>query len=821
MIKTDKEDHSSGVGNSQKVLQVVKSERLKIGIALAVILLITVIVYLPVFHNSLLNWDDPFYIKNNLLIRSFNLKEIFSTYVLGNYHPFTILILAVEYHLFGLNAIGYHGVNLFLHLVNVILVFYTVYHISDKTVVALVASLLFGIHPMHVESVAWAAELKDLLYTLFFLASYIFYLKYLEERIKELKIKELKNMESRTFFHSFILSLFHSKSTSAHQHISTSAHIQIFKFSNFYILALLLFLVSLLSKAMAASLPLVLLLTDYFKGRKINKKILLEKAPFFLLALIFGVVALFAQRSANAVTEITTYLFPQTLIFAAYGYVNYLFKLLLPLNLCAFYPYPGNNGTGIPIYYNAFVLILAALIVYIFYSVRFTKKIIFGMGFFTITILLVLQLLPVGKAIMADRYSYIPSIGIFYLAGEGLMFLWNNKLKWPAILLLSVTAVLFSVKTYARCGVWKNDMIFWNDVIDRYQTIEEAYYNRGVVNMYEKRNEDAIKDFNRALVLDPKYAEAYNNRGNVFLNENKNAEALADFKKALEFKPDYADAYYNLGLLYMNENRNEEAFKDFNKAIELKPDFAAAYNNRGIVFINENKNAEAIKDFSKAIELNPDGTDAYTNRGFVLMNEKRNADAINDFNKAIELDPGNAEAYYHLGRLFVIEKRYTEALNDFNKAVELKPDFAGAYSDRGNLFMNEKRNAEAINDFNKAIELESGNPKAYLTRGIVFVKENRNAEALNDFNKAIELNPDYAAAYTNKANLFFKEKRYEEAISIYSMAIALKTDYAQAYYNRGLAEFYSGKKVAACLDLKKAAGMGYRPAVDALARLCK
>ena len=203
---------------------------------LLVIVLISFLAFLPVLHNGFVNLDDDRYILNNPLLFSIDLKEIFSRYVEGNYHPFTMLIYAVEYQLFGLNAQGYHAVNLLLHLFNIILVFYAVFLISNKTIIALVAAMLFGIHPLHVESVAWASELKDLLYTFFFLAAYVCYLRYLNESKRK-----------------------------------------------FYLWCLILFLLSLLSKAMAVSLPLVLLLTDYFKGRKLNAKAWLEKIPFFAL----------------------------------------------------------------------------------------------------------------------------------------------------------------------------------------------------------------------------------------------------------------------------------------------------------------------------------------------------------------------------------------------------------------------------------------------------------------------------------------------------------------------------------------------------------
>lgn len=293
---------------------------------------------------------------------------------MGNYHPFTILTFAIEYYFFGLNETGYHTVNLLLHLMNAILVFRAVLLLGNKGGVALIAALFFGIHPLHVESVAWVSELKDLLYTFFFLASYIFYLKYIKGGHKK-----------------------------------------------YYIMALFLFLASLLSKAMAVSLPVVFILTDYFKGRKINKSTLVDKIPFFFLAIAFGIVAILAQKSFGA-TDVDKFPFLQRILFACYGFISYLLKLLFPLNLSAYYPYPVNSGENIPIKYYIYLIVFAGLMAGVIFSLRFKKDISFGIGFFAITIFLVLQLFPVGETFMADRYSYVPSIGIFYLAGEGLYY---------------------------------------------------------------------------------------------------------------------------------------------------------------------------------------------------------------------------------------------------------------------------------------------------------------------------------------------------------------------------------------------------------------
>ncbi len=561
----------------------------KIAGILFFILLISFLVYLPVWHGQFLNWDDDHYIRENPLITSLNLKDIFTTNVASNYHPLTILCLAIEYQFFKLNPTGYHVFNLFLHLLNTLLVFQVINKLSKNQLIALVAALLFGIHPIHAESVAWAAELKDLLYTFFFLLSYLFYLKYIAEQK-----------------------------------------------TSFYVFALLLFLLSLLSKAMAASLPVVFILTDFYLDRKFTIRTVLEKIPFFILALILGIVAVIAQKSTGA-TEMIVFPFVERIPFASYAYIHYLYKLVFPFQLCAYYPYPIRPGAELPVIYYAYVFLVIALAILLFYSLRYSKKLFFAFGFFTITVFLVLQLLPVGGAIMADRYSYIPSIGIFYLAGEGIQFLFDKKLKNAAILLLAVFVIFFSFKAYERSTIWNNSFSLWNDVIKQYQNVPPAYNNRGLIYRSDKKPKLAIEDFSKAIALDTTYFESYINRGNAYRDINKFDEALADYNRAIELKPNFFKAYINRGILFLGNKRNDEALADFNRTAQLKPEFSESYYHIGLVNYETKNYDEAIKNYNKALQLRPSYAEAFYSRGVSEYYSGQNGVACSDLKKAAGL----------------------------------------------------------------------------------------------------------------------------------------------------------------------------------------
>jgi protein O-mannosyl-transferase len=590
---------------------------------LAAILVVTLVSYFPVLFNHSFVWDDEKYIVTNSLLPTFNLKSIFTRNVMGNYHPITVLVLALEYHFFGLNPDGYHQVNLLLHLLNVILVFYAVSLICEKKEIALVAALLFGIHPMHVESVAWASGLKDMLYTFFFLLSWIFYLKYLGGQKRK-----------------------------------------------YYFFAFILFFLSLLSKAVAVSLPVVLLLTDYFRGRKMKTGAWLEKAPFFILSLIVGLLAILTQKTSGNL-PVFDFTVPQRLAIACYGFNVYLFKFILPLHLSAFYPYPVNHASEFPALFYGNVLIILVLAIFLFFSLRTTKKIMFGTVFFAVTVFFVLQWFPVGKAIMADRYSYLSSIGVFYIAAEGFEFVCKKRLKTWSFIVLGVFTLFFSVKTFTRSKVWKNEITLWSDVISKYDNVPVAYLNRGVALVHQNELVQAGEDFNKAIELNPDYDKAYYNRGNNNLLLQNPEKALSDLSKAIELNPAYFQAYYNRGNIYNDKEEYDKALADYSKAIELDPSGAKAFINRGMVYIVKRQYDNAIRDFDKAIDLNPQDAEAFFNRGMALNQKAEYTDAIRSFSMAIALNTKDAQAFYYRGLATYYTGNVNAAVKDFQMAKKL------------------------------------------------------------------------------------------------------------------------------------------------------
>lgn len=593
---------------------------------LAGIALLTLLVYLPAFQNGFV-WDDSVYIQRNPLIYSLDLSEIFSSYLAGNYHPVTVLIHAIEYALFGFKESGYHVVNVLIHVANTLLVFYVIRKISNNLWIGLLTALIFGVHPLHVESVAWVSELKDLLYTLFFLLSILTYLRYIDQ--------------------------------------------QKFKW---YSLALVFFVLSSLSKGMAVTLPVVLVLIDYFKGRPLTQKVWLEKIAFFILALVFGIVAIYAQQS-EAALHADTIPVVQRIIFAFYGYITYLHKLLLPVSLSAYYPYPIGAKDPIPAIYYGYVLLTLALAFLTWISLKQTKKVFFGLAFFTITIFLVLKLLPVGYTVMADRYSYVASIGIFYLFAEGLGWLYLNKSNSSFKILASVLGISFisfySYATYQRCKVWENGLTLWTDTIEKNDKVHMAYLNRGVYHLDSKNLPAAEADLARSIELDPTYAKSYYNRGMVYQQQKKFDAALQDYNKAIQLNPDLANAYINRGNTYKDLNNIELALADYDRAIALDPTMLESYNNKGLLLQNTGNLQAALESYSKALQRSPTYFSALVNRGGLYSKTNQLDLAMQDYNKAIAVNPNAGSAYYGRGLVYNKLSDQPKACADFRQAISL------------------------------------------------------------------------------------------------------------------------------------------------------
>ena len=618
---------------------------------------ITAITFIPSLGNAFTNWDDPNYILNNTLIRNLsltNLKTIFTDAYMGLYQPISLLSLMFDFIPANLNPLHYHLTNTILHIVNTILVFLVIRKLFVNINMAIITALFFGIHPLHVESVVWITERKDVLFSLFFLLSMYQYILYTKNKSK-------------------------LKST----------------------LSIVFFLLSLMAKPQGVMLAPTLFIIDFLVNRKLNSKTIIEKIPYFILALFFGVLTLYLME--GVVQEINLL---DKIILSGFTFTVYLFKLILPIGLSAIYPYPETIEV---IHYLGFFVFISVLVMG-YFSIKKSKPLAFGLWFFILNIILFLQLLPNTYVLMADRYSYIPSIGIFILFAILYSYLEKKHTKYIKIIQLVylIWGVLLIATTIVRSNVWANSLTLWEDTLEKHPNIPEALNNRGFAYYELNKNDKALADFNKAIKINPKFSYAYINRGTIFLNQGNNKKALEDYNKALEIFPEHVNALINKGIIYRKESKLQEALKIFTQALLLKPNSIDALISRGTLYADLLNFDAAMADYNQAIAIDNKNAMAYSNRGLVFARQGNKSAAISDFTTCISLDSEFVDAYSNRGFTYYKNKRYYEAISDFSKAISLNSKFATAYMNRGNAYIMINNRQQACNDFQIAFQLGLG-----------------------------------------------------------------------------------------------------------------
>lgn len=517
--------------------------------------LLTLVVYLPALGNSFVEWDDYVYIVNNPVIRRIDLsffQFVFTTPINSNWHPLTTLSWALDYSIWGLDSWGFHLSSVILHSLNtvtaaalttLVLARYTGTDYAEKRnlFAGAVAALLFGLHPYHVESVAWVSERKDLLCQLFYFFSVISYLKY----------------ANQTSLNRF-----------------------------YYAASFVFFGLALMSKPMAVSLPLVLLLLDFtLPSNRPVKRIILEKFPFAALSIVSSIITILAQKTGDTVVTLEEISFLERVAVAIRACAFYLYKTILPFGLSPYYPFTPKAQLFNIVFFLS-LLLFVGICAYCCMVFKKRRYVLSTWLFFLITLAPVIGIVQVGGQAAADRYTYLPSMGIFILAGAlAARLFYDNRLKlYVSLFLIFMTASL-SYMTIKQIPVWKNTVSLWSKVIEEYpDRVGLAYSNRGVLYGAAGKYEEALSDHGKALLLRPGYWMTYYNRALVLSQLGRNAEAVDDLTRAISLNPDAPDAYNNRGIAYAKLGDFEAAISDLKKSIELDPDNQSAYQNLKVIY---------------------------------------------------------------------------------------------------------------------------------------------------------------------------------------------------------------------------------------------
>jgi protein O-mannosyl-transferase len=639
------------------------------------VLALTFLAFLPTFQSEFVNWDDDVNIVKNQFINGLtfdNIRNIFSSTVIGNYNPLSIFTFAIERAIFGAENLSLviHTDNLLLHLINVFLVWRIVGEMGFTKWSAFGVALLFGIHPMRVESVAWATERKDVLFGAFYFAAIFQYVKYLKS-------------ENYSFSNRYFLTAFG------------------------------LFILALFSKVQAVSLPLSMLALDYYFRRPLNFKLILEKTHFFLGSLVYGSVTIMTLKNAKSLTENDTlYTFFERIVIGFHSYAVYVGKFIFPWIMSPLYAYPATIPAE---FYLTSLLLVASIVGVIWAFRRGLTLLVFGWVFFFVNFIFLAQIVGAGQGFLADRFTYVPYLGFFILLAaytEGSLFvrIKNEKLKINAdesddnknkldatnlirqapsstvkyAFIAYVTLCMFT--TFQQTKVWNNGDNLWTKALEYDSNATTAWENRGIYFRDKKNYKRALGNLDTAILLKPKFAEAYNSRGKTHIDMNNPTLALADFTTAVREKPILAEAWANRGNAFGQLGKLDSALINITEALKLDSTLASAYLGRGNVYGILGRFDESIQDLSKALVIEPTSADALLNRAITFRDMKQFDKALADTKSYLEMKKDNPAMWLNSGLLKCDLGRYAEALPDFDEAIRLNGLEGGFYLERARCY---------------------------------------------------------------------------------------------------------------------------------------
>ena len=656
--------------------------------ALPLLLLLVVLVYLPVLTNGFVRYDDQVYVTENVHVQHGltweNVQWAFCTPTAPYWHPMTWLSHMLDCEFFGLKAWGHHLTSLLLHAANTFMVFVVLRRMTGAFWRSWFVAGLFGLHPMHVESVAWVAERKDVLSTLFWLLTLWAYARYAR--------CVTSGMCQVTRTASFLSRV--------------TCHV-----SPYYILALLLFACGLMSKPMMVTLPFVLLLLDYWPlnrwGNHRGWPLVREKLPFFLLAAASSVVTFAVQRTIGTVVTTTTLPIGARLENALVSYAGYLSKLLVPTNLAVIYPlrYPFHWPLGDLISAG---LLLLGISIFVVALRRRQPWLLVGWFWFVGTLVPVIGLVQVGLQAMADRFSYVPSIGLFIFLSWGA---WALTKAWRYQVVAvsgaaTVVMVLCAGLAWRQAGYWKNTGTLFQHAIDVTENNFIACSNLGDYELVQGHYDEAINLYRETIRLMPSYDLAYAPLGVALCKTGRLAEGIQELQLAVKLEPDSAQVHADLADALVEDGQGDAAINEYKKAISLDPDDLDARNCLGVLMENTGHLDEAIQQFEEIIKINPAYVPAYNNLGLALESQGRLDQAFAEFEKAVRLDPQDAKGHFNLGMILKARGRLDEAIGQFELGLKLEPDSPQAHSGLGVMLGQKGIWDEAITQFQEAIRLK-------------------------------------------------------------------------------------------------------------------
>ncbi len=700
--------------------------------------------YWRVFSNGFVNYDDPMYITDNKHIQAGltwdGVVWAFKSGYAVNWHPVTWLSHMLDCQLFGLNPRGHHLTSLLLHIANTLLLFYVLRKMTGALWASAFAAAVFGLHPLHIQSVGWVSERKDVLSTLFWLLTLLSYIRYVQNR-------------------------------------------------NFkrYLITIFLFAVGLMAKPMLVTLPVVMLLLDYWPlkrtsrgpGSAISKfgRLIVEKIPLFVLSVVSCLITFFVQQQGGAVATFDKISPALRLCNIPLAYCAYIVKTIIPSGLMAYYPYNS----------NASILLIAAAVLFltaIFAGVIFLRRpyLIVGWLFFIITLVPVIGIIQVGGQSMADRYMYIPMIGLLIMIAWGLKEI-AERVRLSGFILVPAAAVCLSalsIATWINVGCWKNTFTLFGHAIEVMPANHVALLYLGNTLAEQKNNSGAIEYYKKSIEAAPGFAEARFNLGLALFHDNKFDKAIEQYNMVLNIKENYPQVHFYLANVLAKTGHTDSAARHYSIAIKDDPDDIEAYSNWAVMLSEKGQIEQAVERYNKALAIKPDNADIHNNLGNALKNQGKLAQAAEHYQKALSLKPDFAQAQVSFADTLRMQGRFDAAIEHYRLAMKADSNSSDACYGLGVVMSETNHPDQAVDWYRKAIALDGNNIFAHGQLGLAMAGAGKIDEAINQVQIVLKARPNDAEMHCNLGILLDSQGKTDEAIEHYRQALQIKPDNKKA-----------------------------------------
>jgi protein O-mannosyl-transferase len=776
----------------------------------------TAVAYGRVVGCDFINYDDPLYVIDNPGVRNgLTIRVVlwaFKDYHALNWHPLTWISHALDCQIYGLKPAGHHLTSLLLHIANTLLLFGVLRRMTGALWRSAIVAALFGWHPIHVESVAWIAERKDVLSALFLLLSLGAYVRYTEERRAPALLGGMSSLGVYVRYAEEAGEK-HQSPSAKHQENSKlqaptgarpSALVRGANPGVWYGLCLLFFALGLMSKPMVVTLPFLLLLLDYWPLNRISNlkseisnpltwgRLLLEKAPFFVLAAVASSLTFWLQKSGGAVVPLGALTSGQRVANALVSVVRYLGKMIWPLELGVVYPHPISWPARHVI---GAAMLLLAITAGVVASRR--RELLVAWLWFLGMLVPVIGLVQVGMQSMADRYTYLPSIGVFIMVVWGLSDLsegWTPPARWA---LGAGTGLILAGcigLAAAQVRTWQNSLTLFGHALALAPDNYMARYYLALRLQDLGKDDEAIADFEAVHQAEGAWAEPVFHLAESFERKGSLDRARECYESALRLKPAYILARCNLARLLARQGRSDEAASQFNECLYYDPKSADIHYNLANLLASEGNLKEAAGHYRESLRLDPDSADAHNNLGAVLLRLGAPGPAAEEFQAALKLKPSFPEAEDQLGGALQKLGQLDAARSHYAAAVRLKPDLAHAQLKLGLLLAGQRQFEEAKVHLDAATRLEPTNDAAWYNLAGVYAAQGQLDDAAAGFAKVVELSPNDAEAHARLGGVLDQAGRLDEAISQMEAATRLAPDSARAHCELGTVLAAKGRR---------------------------